>query len=314
MSALLTVSGLTKTFALKAGLFASSQERVSALSNVSLTLERGQTYGLVGESGSGKTTLARVVVQLEKQDSGTMTYQGEDSPWVVGGGSGLDAYRREVRYVFQDPSSSLDPRLSVGTLLTLGARYHLSKSERPRLVERAKAALEAVGLRAADWDRRPSEFSGGQRQRIALARALVTRPRLLLCDEVVSALDVSVRGQILELLLDLKRQFGLSLLFIAHDLDVVAYMSDRVGVLYRGVMMEEAPATQITTPLHPYTKLLYESSAGLPPAAATTGSVTRGCPFQDRCPLVHDRCRNEVPELKPVAPGRLAACHALAKS
>ena len=315
MSALLTVTNLTKTFALKAGLFASGGSRVPALSDVGLSLEAGQTYGLVGESGSGKTTLARVLVQLERQDSGTLTYGGGGTSWTVDPAdrSGLEAYRREVRYVFQDPSSSLDPRLPVGTLLTAGARYRVARSERPQLLQRAQAALEAVGLRAADWHRRPSEFSGGQRQRVALARALVTRPKLLLCDEVVSALDVSVRGQILELLLALKQQFGLSLLFIAHDLDVVAYMSDRVGVLYRGVLMEEAPSPDITRPLHPYTKLLYESSGGrLPPAAATGNNVTRGCPFQDRCPLVHDRCRAEVPRLKTVAPGRKAACHALA--
>jgi ABC-type oligopeptide transport system ATPase subunit len=314
MSELLTVRDLTKTFALHAGLFASASERVTALSEVGMTLEAGQTYGLVGESGSGKTTLARILVQLERQDSGTLTYSGGASPWTVDPGdrAGLEAYRREVRYVFQDPSSSLDPRMTVGRLLTVGSRHRLPNRERPELVVRAKAGLDAVGLRAADWDRRPSEFSGGQRQRIALARALVTRPKLLLCDEVVSALDVSVRGQILELLLELKREFGLSLLFIAHDLDVVAYMSDRVGVLYRGMMMEEAPSPGITKPLHPYTQLLYASSGSeLPPASALGGAVTRGCPFQDRCPLAHDRCRVEVPRLRTVAPGRKVACHAV---
>jgi ABC-type oligopeptide transport system ATPase subunit len=315
VSELLTIRDLTKTFALHAGLFASGAERVTALSEVGLTLESGQTYGLVGESGSGKTTLARILVQLERQDTGTLIYSGGETPWTVDASdkAGLEAYRREVRYVFQDPSSSLDPRMTVGRLLTVGSRHRLPKHERPELAERAKAGLDAVGLRAADWNRRPSEFSGGQRQRIALARALVTRPKLLLCDEVVSALDVSVRGQILELLLELKREFGLSLLFIAHDLDVVAYMSDRVGVLYRGMMMEEAPSPDITKPLHPYTKLLYESSGGtLAPTSALGAAATRGCPFQDRCPLVHDRCRVEVPRLRTVAPDRKAACHALA--
>jgi len=314
MSALLTVDGITKTFALRAGLFASGARRVSALSGVSLQLDAGQTYGLVGESGSGKTTLARVLVQLERQDSGTITY-ANGQPWRVDAAdrAGLQDYRREVRYVFQDPSSSLDPRMSVGRLLTVGARHHRPRAERSELSQRAQAALEAVGLRAADWNRRPSEFSGGQRQRIALARALVTRPRLLLCDEVVSALDVSVRGQILELLLDLKSRFGLSLLFIAHDLDAVAYMSDRVGVLYRGMMMEEAPSPDITRPLHPYTKLLYESSPGgrLPASAAAAAETHAGCPFQDRCPLVHDRCRVETPALRTVAEGRKVACHAV---
>ncbi len=316
MSELLTIRDLNKTFSLRAGLFATSAQRVTALSGIHLTLEAGQTYGLVGESGSGKTTLARVLVQLERQDSGTLTYSGGTVPWTVDASdkAGLEAYRREVRYVFQDPSSSLDPRLSVGTLLTLGSRHRLPHREHRDLETRAKAGLEAVGLRAADWNRRPGEFSGGQRQRIALARALVTRPKLLLCDEVVSALDVSVRGQILELLLELKRGFGLSLLFIAHDLDVVAYMSDRVGVMYRGMMMEEAPSPDITKPLHPYTKLLYDSAPGgeLPAPAALGGAVTQGCPFQDRCPLVHDRCRTEVPSLKTVAPGRKVACHAVA--
>jgi len=177
--------------------------------------------------------------------------------------------------------------------------------------------LEAVGLRTGDWDRRPSEFSGGQRQRIALARALVTRPRLLLCDEVVSALDVSIRGQILELLLDLKRRFDLGMVFIAHDLDVVAYMSDRVGVFYGGMLMEEAPARALAAqPFHPYTQLLFDSAPGAgrkvaEPAAQGPAPIRQGCPFQTRCPLVADRCRTEVPLPRTMdrARTRLVACH-----
>lgn len=320
MSDLLTIRNLTKSFALHAGLFSSSTDRVYALMGVDLTLQAGETYGLVGESGSGKSTLARTLVQLEVQDSGTVEYHGTDASWVVypTHKSRLEAYRREVKYVFQDPSSSLDPRMSVRELLTVGSRHRTPRKERADLENRVMTGLEAVGLRPTDADRRPSEFSGGQRQRIALARALVTRPRLLLCDEVVSALDVSVRGQILELLLDLKRRFDLALVFIAHDLDVVAYMADRVGVFYGGLLMEEASSTELTArPLHPYTKLLYESSPGsrtlAPVQAAAPTTRPKGCPFEPRCPLAVGRCRVEVPSLRVVgAPEggvHKVACH-----
>jgi len=320
VSDLLTIRQLTKSFALHAGLFSSGDHRVHALMGVDLTLKTGETYGLVGESGSGKTTLARTLVQLEVQDSGTMEYYGADgTSWVVDPSdrSRLEAYRREVKYVFQDPASSLDPRMSVGDLLTIGSRHLTPRRDRPELEARVKLGLDAVGLRPADAHRRPSEFSGGQRQRIALARALVSRPRLLLCDEVVSALDVSVRGQILELLLDLKRRFDLALVFIAHDLDVVAYMADRVGVFYGGLLMEEAESTELTAqPLHPYTKLLYDSSPGariltsVQAAAPTTRP--RGCPFEPRCPLAVDRCKVEVPALRVVGPSENSSSHKVA--
>lgn len=321
MTDLLTVRGLTKSYGLQAGLFARSDRRVYALGGVDLGVKPGETYGLVGESGSGKTTLARTLVQLETHDSGSVVYQGPEGPsWTLDAKdrAGLESYRRNVKYVFQDPSSSLDPRMTVGDLLTVGSRHRTPRSERPALIADARSGLEAVGLRAADWHRRPSEFSGGQRQRIALARALVSRPRLLICDEVVSALDVSVRGQILELLLALKKQFSLALIFIAHDLDVVAYMADRVGVMYGGRIMEESPSLELAKrPLHPYTKLLFDSApgAGLRSAApmALGPTPTRrleGCPFHPRCPLAVDRCRSEVPSLRPIGkPSRLVACH-----
>ncbi len=322
MNELLEVTNLTKSFQLHAGLFAQADQRVYALGGVDLTLRTGETYGLVGESGSGKTTLARTLVQLEAHERGTIRYLSSDgSAWEVRRGDrrNLERYRQEVRYVFQDPSSSLDPRMTVGDLLTIGARQRTRGKDRAGLVARAREGLDHVGLRASDWDRRPSEFSGGQRQRIALARALVTRPRLLICDEVVSALDVSVRGQILELLLDLKNRFGLSMVFIAHDLDVVAYMADRVGVLYGGRMMEEAPSRLLVEkPLHPYTKLLFDSAPGAGIRSRETSAqkltptrALTGCPFAPRCPLVIDRCRTEIPLPRAVGPqsGRLVACH-----
>jgi len=321
---LLNVEDLTKSFALHAGLFSRTEERVYALNGVSLALYPGETYGLVGESGSGKTTLARTLVQLEHQDSGTLHYErGDETVWRVDprDKAALSAYRRDVRYVFQDPSSSLDPRMTVGNLLTVGTLKNVGRQDRSEALKAAVEGLEAVGLRRTDWERRPSEFSGGQRQRIALARALVTRPRLLLCDEVVSALDVSVRGQILSLLLDLKEQFRLSMLFVAHDLDVVMYMADRVGVFYGGMLMEEADAVELASnPRHPYTQLLFSSapsvSAAPPvsPVASSSKVLTKGCPFANRCPLVAEVCRTTKPLMRMLSGGpsrRLhrAACH-----
>lgn len=330
MSTILRVRELSKIFKLEAGLFAATGRHVWALNGVDLDIARGETYGLVGESGSGKTTLARTLVQLVPHSSGTIDYfpgsargsSSEGEPWRItkDNPSLLREYRADVKYIFQDPSSSLDPRMSVEQILTSGIRYSPRFTERENAGRQTAEVVEAVGLRTADLDRRPSEFSGGQRQRISLARALIHDPRVLICDEVVSALDVSIQGQILNLLVDLKRQFDLTLVFIAHDLTVVSYMADRVGVMYGGRLMEEAPsASLVAGPRHPYTRLLYESiptwGRTLPERAGTVGSPfvptvePVGCPFAGRCPKVEEVCRRERPELRELTPGHKAACH-----
>lgn len=327
---LLRLREVTKVFDLEAGLFASASRHVWAVNGVSFDIRRGETYGLVGESGSGKTTIARIIVQLVRHTSGRIEYRPDPSRiaaglpglWEIGGGEAnlLRLFRSDVKYVFQDPASSLDPRMSVAEILTAGVRYSARPIGRALLSERVREVIEAVGLREADLGRRPAEFSGGQRQRISLARALVYDPVALICDEVVSALDVSIQGQILNLLGELKRRFNLTILFIAHDLTVVSYMADRIGVLYGGSLMEEAPsANLVERPMHPYSQLLYGAiprwDRPLPTRGASLGTpfsaVTApvGCPFAGRCPLVQELCRRESPPLREVAPRHLVACH-----
>ncbi len=328
--ALIRLRDITKVFNLEAGLFASAGRHVWAVNGVSLDIRRGETYGLVGESGSGKTTLARIIVQLVAHSSGSITYaagrervaDGLPELWEISRAQPalLRYFRSDVKYVFQDPAASLDPRMSIYRILTAGVRYSPRAMSREQLAGRVVEVMEAVGLREGDLARRPSEFSGGQRQRISLARALVYEPVALICDEVVSALDVSIQGQILNLLVDLKRRFNLTILFIAHDLTVVSYMADRIGVLYGGSLMEEAPAANLVNrPLHPYSQLLYNSiprwDKPLPARNGSLGSpfsatsMPVGCPFAGRCPLVQEICRREKPLLREVAPSHLVACH-----
>ncbi|HYW85238.1 MAG TPA: ABC transporter ATP-binding protein, partial [Spirochaetia bacterium] len=312
----LRVTALTKVYKLDAGLFAAAGRWVWALNGVSIDVLRGETYGLVGESGSGKTTLAKALVQLFPHTSGRIEYFNGSERWEITRSDprSLRRFRADVKYVFQDPASALDPRMNVLRILTAGSRYSNRSLDSARLVSRARETMEAVGLRAEDLQRRPSEFSGGQRQRISLARALISGPSVLICDEVVSALDVSVQGQILNLLIELKRKYQLTMIFIAHDLTVVSYMADRIGVLYGGKLMEEAPTAGIVErPLHPYTQLLYSAmprlGGGLPERGSASGAPynpTRppsGCPFVGRCPLEQEKCRTVMPELREVRPG-----------
>lgn len=320
--AFIRLTDLTKVYKLEAGLFATASRWVWALNGVSIDIRKGETYGLVGESGSGKTTLARALVQLFPHTSGRIEYFTGGDRWEITRSDPriLRRFRSDVKYVFQDPSSALDPRMDVLRILTTGSRYSERSLDPVRLVSRAREIMEAVGLRGEDLGRRPSEFSGGQRQRISLARALISSPSALICDEVVSALDVSVQGQILNLLIDLKRKFNLTVIFIAHDLTVVSYMADRIGVLYGGSLMEEAATVDLVEiPLHPYTQLLYGAiprlGGKLPERGSTTGSPynpTRppsGCPFAGRCPREQEICRNVKPELREVRPGHRVACH-----
>jgi peptide/nickel transport system ATP-binding protein len=292
---------------------------VHAVSGVSLEVARGETLGLVGESGCGKSTLGRAVLQLRRAKAGRVLFDGEDLTAMEG--EPLRRMRRRVQLIFQDPIASLNPRRRIGDivaepLVIAGVR---DAAERRR---RVHEVLAAVGL---DPDlvsgRLPHEFSGGQCQRICIARALVLNPEFIVCDEPVSALDVSIRAQILNLLEAMKARFGLTLLFIAHDLAVVKAVSDRVAVMYLGRLCEVGPSEQLfARPAHPYTELLLQAipvpdpdvrpaesiAAGEPPSPIAPPS---GCRFRTRCPRADQRCSAEIPELREVAPGQFAACH-----
>ena len=292
---------------------------VHAVSDVSLQIARGETLGLVGESGCGKSTLGRAVLRLRPVVSGRVIFDGEDLTAMQG--EALRKMRRRAQLIFQDPIASLNPRRRIGDIVAeplIIAGYD-DAQRREQLVHEV---LGAVGLDPTlVVDRLPHEFSGGQCQRICIARALVLNPEFIICDEPVSALDVSIRAQILNLLEEMKIRFGLTLLFIAHDLAVVKAVSDRVAVMYLGRLCEVGPSEQLfTKPAHPYTELLIEAipvpdpdvrpaesvAVGEPPSPIAPPS---GCRFRTRCPRADQRCRDEVPELRPVAPGQYAACH-----
>jgi oligopeptide/dipeptide ABC transporter ATP-binding protein len=327
---LISAVNLRKRFNLEAGFFARLGRFVHAVNGVSLEIGGNEAYGLVGESGCGKTTAARLLVRMYEADEGEILFRGRGGTRDVRKLKGRDfkRYRETVKYVFQDPARSLNPRMTVYEVLTSGARWSSrgSGASGTSLREEAAAILEETGLSAADLERRPAEFSGGQRQRISIARGLMMKPELLICDEVVSALDVSVQGQILNLLLDLRSRREISFLFIAHDLKVACYFCDRIGVMYRGEIMEEAPAAELWKDgLHPYTELLFSSvgSAGerRPSETPLSGGEVRsvvsetglaadsGCAFAARCPYAEGRCFRERPELKAAgAAGHLARC------
>ena len=295
------------------------QRVVHAVSDVSLQIARGETLGLVGESGCGKSTLGRAVLRLRPVVSGKVFFDGEDLTAMQG--EALRKMRRRAQLIFQDPIASLNPRRRIGDIVAepLVIAGYDDAGRRQQLVYEV---LSAVGLDPAlVVDRLPHEFSGGQCQRICIARALVLNPEFIICDEPVSALDVSIRAQILNLLEEMKIRFGLTLLFIAHDLAVVKAVSDRVAVMYLGRLCEVGPSEQLfTKPAHPYTELLIEAipvpdpdvrpaesvAVGEPPSPIAPPS---GCRFRTRCPRADQRCRDEVPELRPVAPGQYAACH-----
>ncbi|WP_426435227.1 ABC transporter ATP-binding protein [Bradyrhizobium genosp. P] len=292
---------------------------VHAVSDVSLEIARGETLGLVGESGCGKSTLGRAVLQLRQAVSGKVLFDGHDLTTMQG--DALRKMRRRVQLIFQDPIASLNPRRRIGDIVA--EPLVISGVKDPgRRKQIVSDVLSAVGLDPALVSGRlPHEFSGGQCQRICIARALVLNPEFIICDEPVSALDVSIRAQILNLLEEMKARYGLTLLFIAHDLAVVKAVSDRVAVMYLGRLCEVGPSEQLfARPAHPYTALLIEAIPVPDPDVRPNSSVPvgeppspiappSGCRFRTRCPRADARCADEVPELRMVAPGQLAACH-----
>jgi oligopeptide/dipeptide ABC transporter ATP-binding protein len=311
---ILKVENLKTWFAIKKGLLRRTAGYVRAVDDVSFSVPAGSTFGLVGESGSGKTTTARTIARLIPATGGKVIF--EDNNILKLHQSELRSIRRNISYVFQDPYSSLNPRMTVGSILGEPLRVHkIAKGS--ELIDRISVLLRKVGLQPSHINRYPHEFSGGQRQRIGIARALALEPKLVICDEPVSALDVSIQSQILNLLKDLQEQFNLTYLFIAHDLSVVEFISDNVAVMYLGKIVEIAPSAVLyEKPLHPYTKLLL-SAIPMPVAERkkTSGkmliggqSSENGCPFAPRCPLADAECLKTAPLLKEVEKGHSAAC------
>lgn len=320
---LLEVSGVSKTFNVAKG--PSGRSRLRALDNVDLTLGRGETLGIVGESGCGKSTLARVLLMLEKPEEGTVRFGGVD-PFGMKGKE-LLAWQRRVQMVFQDPFASLNARMSAGDIISEPWATHKSlyPSSRDRAA-RVRELLHLVGLRPSDAGRHPQEFSGGQRQRLGIARALALNPDVIVCDEPVSALDLSVQAQVLNLLNDLQQQLGVAYIFISHDLSVVRHVADRVAVMYLGRVIESGKSEDVfNNPRHPYTAALLSAA----PKLDVTGTAKEnrillsgelpsplnppsGCKFRTRCWQATDRCATEVPlSLAPTSaePDHLAACH-----
>ena len=311
--ALLRVEGLVVEYPLP------GRRRVQAVSGLSFDVAEGETLGLVGESGCGKSTTGRAVMQLPRPTAGRVVFEGRDLTGLQRGE--VRRVRRRLQMIFQDPISSPNPRRRVGDLVA-EPLVIAGDGDRARRRERVREALDAVGLEPDQiWGRRRHEFSGGQCQRICIARAIVMRPRLLICDEPVSSLDVSVQAQILNLLEDMKARYGLTMVFISHDLAVVKNVSDRVAVMYLGKLCEVAPSEQLhRSPAHPYTASLLDSvpvpdPTVTPRPAPVTGEPPSplapppGCRFHTRCPRSQDRCRTEEPAVRQVAPGQFAACH-----
>ncbi|NEA32884.1 ABC transporter ATP-binding protein [Streptomyces sp. SID13031] len=312
---LLRLDGVKKYFQLGTAPWQKSQS-VKAVDGVDLIVRRGETVGLVGESGSGKSTLARLSTRLLDPTAGRVSIAGQDVTRLRG--RRLRPVRRKIQMVFQDPQASLNPRQSVGTILTTPFKAQGIRPSRAQLVE----LLSQVGLSAEHLERYPHEFSGGQRQRIGIARALAVKPDLLICDEPVSALDVSVQAQVLNLLADLKDELGLSYVLVAHDLAVVRQVADRLAVMYLGTIVEEGPAAEVySSPAHPYTRALLSAVPVPDPGAVRdrivlTGDVPTpidppsGCPFRTRCYKAEDVCATTRPVLEPVAGGtHRVACY-----
>jgi oligopeptide/dipeptide ABC transporter ATP-binding protein len=316
---LLEVKNLKVYFPVKHGLFSPVRAYVKAVDDVSLHIAPGETLGLVGESGCGKTTLGRAIIRLIEPNAGSVFLEGEDVTQLAG--SELRKRRRKFQMIFQDPYGSLNPRMTVSQIIGEAIDiHHLAENSVARRA-RINDLLRAVGLDSSHADRYPHEFSGGQRQRVGIARAVAVEPKLIVCDEPVSALDVSVQAQIVNLLMDLQQQRGLTYLFIAHDLAVVEHISHRVMVMYLGRVVEVAEAKKLVrAPKHPYTQALLSAVPVVDPDSKhkrimLPGDVPSliapppGCAFNPRCPVKEARCEMEIPLLREIEPGHWVACH-----
>jgi oligopeptide/dipeptide ABC transporter ATP-binding protein len=322
MTVLLEVEGLKKHFVADRSLLGRPTAHIKAVDGVSFQVEAGKTLALVGESGCGKSTVSRLVLRLIEPDAGTVRFEGRDLGALDA--SELRAFRRDAQIIFQDPYASLNPRMTVSQILTEPLALHdLVPAAHRR--ERVEELLRLVGLEPRFARRYPHEFSGGQRQRIAIARALAVEPKLVICDEPVSALDVSIRSQILNLLRDLQNRLGLAYIFVSHDLAVVKHIADRVAVMNLGVIVETADAQALfAAPRHPYSRALLSAIPVPKPQAKRSRIVLQGempsaldppsgCRFHTRCPYVVERCRSEIPHLIADSTGHATACHRMAE-
>jgi len=315
---LVEVKNLVKHFPVRGGVFLKEVAAVKAVDDVSLTIREGETLGLVGESGCGKTTLGRLILRLEEPSAGKVLFQGENI--LSFDKEQMRSLRRDMQIIFQDPFSSLNPRKTVSHIIGEPLLVHGLRSRRER-DEKVLELLSVVGLGREHMRRYPHQFSGGQRQRIGVARALALHPKLIICDEAVSALDVSIQAQVINLLKDLQDKFGLTYLFISHDLAVVEHVSDRLAVMYLGKIVELAEGFQIyRNPLHPYTQALLSASPIPDPASRRERVILKGdvpspidpppgCRFHTRCLYAKERCSQQEPQLKEVRENHLTACH-----